>query len=85
MVKLLLANDACDVAIVNHKQITCLMMAAYADRPAVVTCLVAAGCDMRRVDSEGRNVLFYAVAAGKVDTLAYLLDQGAELITDKHG
>ena len=30
-----------------------------------------------RVDKEGRNVLFYTVAGGRLDTLCYLLDNGA--------
>ena len=60
------------------------MISSYADRPLVVKCLVEAGCPLNARDGQGRNALFYSVAAGKVDTLAYLLDQGAEVVTDRH-
>ena len=33
--------------------------------------------DVTALDRDGRNVLFYNVAGGRLDTFAYLLDNGA--------
>lgn len=61
------------------------MIASYADNAEVIKYIVDSEIDLNITDKEGRNALFYTVAGGRIDTLAFLLDSGIEIRNDMHG
>lgn len=79
-----LLRHGADLEVANNEGVTCLMIATYADNADVIKVLVEKEIDLNRCDIHGRNALFYVVAQGMVDTLAYLLDSGAQVSRDCH-
>ena len=73
-----------DPEIANDHGITCVMIAAHTDNPAIIKLLITSGADVKKTDKDGRNVLFYSTCSGRLDSLVYLLDNNAQIVTDKH-
>ena len=83
-----LLDSGADATIANGKGTSCLMIATYADNAEVIQYLMArpeSDREVNRVDRDGRSALFYTVAGGRLDTLVYLLENGASIMSDKHG
>lgn len=83
-----LIDSGADITVANAKGTSCLMIATYADNAEVIQYLIAqpeASEEVNRIDRDGRSALFYTVAGGRLDTLVYLLENGAEIKSDKHG
>ncbi|ELT90931.1 hypothetical protein CAPTEDRAFT_76145, partial [Capitella teleta] len=80
-----LREQGADPNIGNDHEVTSLMLASYADNASVIKYVVDSKVELNRLDKDGRNVLFYAVAEGRLDTLAYLIDCGAEVKPDHNG
>lgn len=55
-----------------------LAMAAYRGHADVVETLLAAGCDVDKVDERGQSPLFYAAEGGFVDIMERLAAKGAD-------
>ena len=71
-----------DFDVCNQRGASCLMIAAYNDKPDVIKYVIDHSDVIDHVDKDWRNALFYAVASGRLDTVLYLVDQGVKVVPD---
>jgi len=75
---LLAAGADADAAETRHR-ITALHLAAFSDRREIIDTLLGYGADVDAADSQGETPLFWAVGRGHTQTIARLINAGADI------